>query len=202
MKKIFLAVLALMFAAAAGAQDVKIIKLKSPQLKKGLPVMQALSERKSTREFDAKELDLQTLSNLVWAAAGVNRPDGRRTNPTAMNRQEIDIYVCLKDGAYFYNFTNHSLDFTADKDCRQNNAPVTLLIAADTAKTTERWANVDAGIVSQNISLFCAGTGLATVPRGQMPADEFKKALNLKDSQIIILNHPVGYPKAASPVKK
>jgi len=83
----------------------------------------------------------------------------------------------------------------AATDCRQNNAPVTLLIVADTAKTTERWANVDAGIVSQNISLFCSGTGLATVARGQMPADEFKKAFKLKESQVIILNHPVGYPK-------
>jgi nitroreductase len=197
MKKIVFIAAVLLFTAAANAADVKTIELKKPRLNKGLTVMQAFAQRKSERKFSGKELDIQTLSNLLWAANGVNRPDGKRTAPSAMNRQEVDIYVCMKDGAYFYNAPKHLLEFAAATDCRLIGAPVTLLLVADTGKNSERWAAVDAGIVSQNISLFCAGMGLATVPRGQMPAEEFHKALELKEAQRIILNHPVGYPKEA-----
>ncbi|MDR0734606.1 MAG: SagB/ThcOx family dehydrogenase [Elusimicrobiota bacterium] len=197
MKKILFAAAALLFTLPLAAAEAKTIELKKPQLQKGLPVMQALAQRKSVREFSAKELDIQALSNLLWAASGVNRPDGKRTAPSAMNRQEIDIYVCLKDGAYFYNAPKNILEFAGGTDCRLIGAPVTLLLVADTGKNSERWAAVDTGIVSQNISLFCAGMGLATVPRGQMPAEEFHKALGLKETQKIILNHPVGYTKEA-----
>lgn len=173
------------------------ITLKEPQTKKGKPIMTALSERKSVREFKDKGLDLQTLSNLLWAANGVNRPDGKRTAPSAMNRQEIEVYACLKSGVYFYNAPKNILEFKDSGDCRLKNAPVTLLIVAD-SPADSKWAGVDAGIVSQNISLFCAGMGLATVPQGSMPKEDFMKMLKFDGTKKqILLNHPVGYEKKA-----
>jgi len=196
MQKIIFTILALMFAAASFAQDAKIIQLKKPQLKKGLPVMEALQKRKSVRSFADKELDMQTVSNLLWAANGVNRPEEKkRTAPSAMNRQEIDVYICLKDGAYFYDAFENALKKTSADDCRLLNAPATIFLVAN-AKEGERFADMDAGIVSQNISIFAAGTGLATVVRASMPpAQQIRAALALKESQLLKLNMPVGYEK-------
>ncbi|WP_424244185.1 nitroreductase [Elusimicrobium posterum] len=192
MKKILFAFCVLALTLPAAAQQLETIKLKEPQLKKGTAVMKALSLRKSTRIFSDKELDAQTVSNLLWAANGVNRPDGKRTAPSAMNRQDIDVYLCNKDGAYLYNHKDHALEPVSTGNCRLRNAPVTLVLVAN-AKESEKYAYMDAGIVSQNISIFAAGMGLATVPQGSMPQDEFKKILKLKDGQILMLNHPVGY---------
>ncbi|MCL2888422.1 MAG: SagB/ThcOx family dehydrogenase [Elusimicrobia bacterium] len=194
MKKLIFTALIAAFCAQGFAQT---IELKKPQLKKGLPVMQALSERKSTREFSSKELDMQTISNLLWAANGVNRPDGKRTAPSAMNRQDIDVYICMADGAYLYNAKENQLEKVSSEDCRLLAAPVTLFLVAN-AKETDKYADIDAGIVAQNIALFSAGMGLVTVPRGTMPpADTINKALALKDGQLLKLNMPVGYPKEA-----
>jgi nitroreductase len=202
MKKSALITTVIFFAAALNAAASKDITLKAPQLKKGLSVMQALNNRKSVREFSDKEFDNQTLSDLLWAATGVNRADGRRTNPTAMNKQEVDVYACLKSGAYFYNPQKHILQFISEGDCRVNKAAVTLFITADLSKSSEQWANVDAGILSQNISIFAAGTGLVTVPRGSMDKNALKKILKLNENQILILNHPVGYPAEEKKEKK
>ena len=196
MKKTILIMLALMFTAAAFAQDVKVIRLKQPQRKKGLSVMEALQKRKSVRGFSDKELDLQTVSNLLWAANGVNRAEEKkRTAPSAMNRQEIELYICLKDGAYLYDAFENILKQTSPADCRLLGAPATVFIVAN-AKADERFADMDAGIVSQNISLFAAGTGLATVVRASMPpAAQIRQALALKEGQLLKLNMPVGYEK-------
>ncbi len=182
--------------AAQKQTPQKQIMLSAPQTDAGLPVMKALSLRKSTREFSKKELDNQTISNLLWAALGINRPDGKRTAPSAMNRQEIDVYICLKDGAYFYNAKQNSLLEVNNKDCRVINSPATLFIVAN-AKPDNTWAFIDGGIVSQNISVFASGMGLVTVPRASMP-DGIKETLKLTSEQTIILNHPVGYPKEES----
>ena len=193
MKNIFL-VLAFMFSSVLlCAQESKNIELKKPQENKGAKVLKALWERKSTREFSNKELDLQTLSNLLWAANGVNRPDGKRTAPSAMNRQEVDIYVCLKSGAYFYNPQKNILEYVSDAECRLRNAPVTLYLVAR-AEESNTWAYIDTGIVSQNISIFASAFGLGTVAQGSMPKEKIIKDLKLSDTQLLILNHPVGYP--------
>ena len=192
MKKLSV-ILPLVFCAVfVCAQNTKDIQLKNPQKKGGAKIMKALNERKSTRSFDSKELDLQTLSNLLWAANGINRPDGKRTAPSAMNRQEVEVYVCLKSGAYFYNPQANKLEFISDNNCLLRNAPVTLYLAAKTENNN--WAYVDSGIVSQNISLFAAGFGLATVPQGSMDKEQVSKVLNLPEEKQLILNHPVGYP--------
>lgn len=203
---VLLSLLACLFYMAQ-AQDLKPIQLNQPDLKRGTSLMQALADRQSTRDFNAKALSLQDLSDLLWAAVGINRQEsGKRTAPTAMNRQEIDLYVCLPEGAYLYDAKKHTLRPVIKEDLRAAvagpqafaaKAPVSLVIVADLApfKGEILMPAVDAGIVSQNISLFCAGNGLITVPRATMDQAKLKAALQLKENQRPILNHPVGYAK-------
>ena len=155
--------------------------------------MTALQKRQSTREYADKKLELQDLSDLLWAAAGINRPEsGKRTSPTAMNKQEIDVYVCLQEGAYLYHPKANSLEPVTKEDLRPAVGGGQGFVA--TAPEVLRPA-LDAGIVSQNISLFCSGTGLVTVPRASMDQAKLKSGLKLKDTQRPLINHPVGYAK-------
>ena len=150
----------------AQAKELKTIQLNAPDTQRGDAVMTALKNRKSTREFSTKELSLKDLSDLCWAANGINRPEsGKRTSPSAMNKQDIKVYVCTADGSYLYNPQKNTLEPVSSGDVRPLKAPVCLILVSDTSSD---WGAMDAGIVSQNISLFCAGTGMATVPRGSM----------------------------------
>lgn len=189
-----LAILIAMTVIGCKAQNknqMETIKLNRPNLERGESVMQALSKRHSTRTFAKETLSLQDLSDLLWAANGINRPDGRRTAPSAMNRQDIKTYVCTADGNYYYNHETHSLEPISKDDVRPaKEAPAVLILVAD---SNTDWAPIDAGIVSQNISLFCSGVGLATYPRGGMDKEAISAALNLKPGQTVILCHPVGY---------
>lgn len=195
------------------AQDT--VKLPAPQKTGGLSLNEALSTRRSIREFDpTKQLPEQTIADLLWAATGINRPDGHRTNPTALNAQEIDVYLITKDGAYIYVPASHSLTCVAEGDHRSlvagtptfsqdfvMDAPVSLVIVADTGKFSQQpdvatlMGACDAGFASQNINLFCAANGLATVPRMTMDTNGLAKVLNLKPTQRPILNNPVGYAR-------
>lgn len=192
------------------AQDLQPVKLNTPDKTRGTAVMKALSERKSVREFDTKDLSLQDLSDLLWAANGINREDGKRTAPSARNVQDIDVYVIRKDGAYIYNAANHTLDPVAKGDFRKSvggqqefvqHVPVCLVLVSNLDKLgeiteyTKMMAAVDGGIVCQNINIFCSAIGLATVPRAWMNKDELSQILKLKDTQVILMNNPVGYPK-------
>ena len=170
------------------------IKLNAPNLKRGESIMQALSKRQSIRTYANKELSTQDLSDLVWAANGINRPEsGKRTAPSAMNKQDVKVYVCTVKGSYLYNPQQRTLDPLTAGDARPTQqAPVVLVLVTD---TNESWAPLDAGIVSQNISLFCAGTGLGTYARGTMDRNKLKTALKLTGTQTIMLCHPVGYVK-------
>ena len=175
----------------AQAKELKTIQLNAPDTQRGDAVMTALKNRKSTREFSTKELSLKDLSDLCWAANGINRPEsGKRTAPSAMNKQDIKVYVCTADGSYLYNPQKNTLEPVSSGDVRPLKAPVCLILVSDTSSD---WGAMDAGIVSQNISLFCAGTGMATVPRGSMDKAALKKALKLTGDQNHFLNHPVGY---------
>ncbi len=192
------------------AQNAEPIELNEPNLERGIPVMQALSHRKSTREFDPKPLKLQDLSDLLWAANGINRPDeGKRTAPSAINAQDIDVYVLMETAAYLYNPEKNMLEHVVDGDFRKlaadrqetmSDAPLFLLLVSETARFQRgdedqkmTWAAEDAGIVSQNISIFCASENLATVVRAIMDRDGLREALSLKDTQKLMLNHPVSY---------
>lgn len=211
MKKLLITLLAACSVSGAAAQELKTIKLDAPDKHRGVATMQAFDKRRSTREFSTAMLSMQDLSDLVWAANGYNRPaDKKRTAPTAMNRQEIDIYVCMRDGAYLYDAGSHELrqvttenviPHIAANQASVNDAPVCILIVADMGRAggdnegSRMWTAYDAGIVSQNISIFCAGCGFATVPRGFMDKKKIAEALGFDGSKVIHLNHPVSYFK-------
>lgn len=206
-----------LFAMTTTVLSAENIKLPAPDHSCSTSLDAALRQRRSVRDFDkSRMLPEKMLSNLLWAASGVNRPeDGRRTNPTALNKQEIDIYVFDASGVSRYNCADHSLTKVADGDHRSlvagtkafsqdfvPDAPVSLVLVADLDKfdggmsdRTMMMGMADAGIVSQNINLFCAANGLATVPRATMDADGIRTLLGLGAAQIPALNNPVGYEK-------
>lgn len=187
------------------------IALNAPNKERGTAFMKTLSDRQSVRTFSTKALTLQDLSDLIWAANGINRPEsGKRTAPSAMNKQEIEVYAVFASGTYLYDAKTHVLipvyqgdlrEALADRQASVKEAPVILLLVANmekVGKSEERFrmmSAADAGIVSQNINLFCAATGLVTVPRAYMNTEVIKKALNLNDQQLLLLNNPVGYAK-------
>lgn len=211
MKKVQLLLVCLMLSAAAFAAD-KVVKLPKPNLNRSGAVMKALSERQSMREYASKALSLADLSDLLWAANGINRSDsGKRTAPSAMNKQDVDVYVVLPEGTYLYDAKNHQLNLVAEGDHRGavaggqafvKTAPVSLVLISDISRfgdaksaRNQLMGAMDAGIVSQNISLFCSSANLATVPRASMDFDQLKKVLKLKETQMPMMNHPVGYFK-------
>ena len=209
MKRIILTLCLTIATSCLMAQNV--IKLPEPDKNVSMTLYQALQQRKSVREYSTKEIDNMKLSQLLWAAVGINRPDGHLTAPTAINAQDITVYVCRKDGAYLYVAKDNTLQKVSDKDLRKEvasaqafaaEAPVCLVIVTDNAKFRGGSTNgptisgaIDAGYVSQNIDLACEALGLVTVPRATMDKDALKKELKLTDAQNPILNHPVGYKK-------
>lgn len=192
-------------------QELKPLTLPAPQTDGGKPLMQALKERHSTREFSTAQLPPQVLSNLLWAAFGINRPDsGKRTAPSAMNWQEIDVYVALPDGLYVYDAKGNKLDPVLAQDVRGatgqqpfvKDAALNLVYVADLAKTgkasgEERdfYTGADVGFIAQNVYLFCASEGLAVVVRGGVDRTALGKLMKLRPDQKILLSQTVGYPK-------
>lgn len=228
--------------SCAHAQELKPIKLDAPDKDRGFSVMKALSVRASVHEWSDERLSNKDLSDLLWAAHGVNRPDGKRTAPSARDSHDIDVYVFMKEGIYLYDAENNMLNPVVGGDYRDKlgkpewalaapaggapagNAdaapaggagagsagsvskgvttpPTLLFLVSDISRfdgdgSTQNkveWATIDAGIVSQNVSLFCAATGLKTRPRASFSKDDIRKILNLKETQYPLLNMPVGY---------
>jgi SagB-type dehydrogenase family enzyme len=193
------------------AQELKPIQLLKPQMDGGRPLMQVLKDRRSSRAFSAEKLPVQVLSNMLWAAFGVNRPDsGKRTAPSAMNWQEIDIYVATADGLYLFDAKGFKLQPLLAEDVRAltggqdfvREAPVNLVYVADFAKTgkatseeREFYSAIDTGFISQNVYLYCASEGLATVVRGTVDRPALAKVMRLRPDQKIIVAQSVGYPK-------
>jgi nitroreductase len=201
-------IIAFISAGCLLAQELKPVALPRPQTDGGRPLMQVLKDRKTTRDFATDKLTPQLLSNLLWAAFGVNRPDGRRTAPSAMNRQEIDIYVATSDGLFVYDAKGNRLEPVLAQDIRPTTgtqsyvaaAPLNLVYVADLAKAgsgpdTEMFTAADVGFIGQNVYLFCASEGLATVVRGSIDRVALAKVLKLRPEQKIILAQTVGYPK-------
>jgi len=190
------------------AQELKPIALPEPQTDGGRPLMQVLKDRKTTRDFAPDKLPLQVLSNLLWAAFGVNRPDGRRTAPSAMNWQEMDIYVTTAEGLFVYDAKGNRLEPLLAQDIRSatgtqsfvSTAPLDLVYVADLSKTgpdSQLFTAADAGFISQNVYLFCASENLATVVRGSIDRAALAKTMKLRPEQKIILAQTVGYPEKA-----
>ena len=212
MNKIGILLLLLLAGISSTAQTTKTIALNPPDTNRGLPVMKALKLRASATKYDTAMLKLQDISDLLWAANGVNRPaTGKRTAPSAINAQDVDVYVVMKSGAYLYDAPKHILTLIAEGDHRMACAgrqeldgtpPLFCLLVSDISKfsrgvdsTRLVWAAEDAGIVSQNISLFCASEGMSTRVRATMDIKKLRGVLKLKDSQYPVLNHPVSYKK-------
>ncbi len=213
MRTIFILVMAmLVLSQPAPGQAIDDISLNPPDMERGLTIMKALERRASTTSFSAEELSLQDLSDLLWAANGINRPEsGKRTAPSALNAQDIDIYVLMRSGTYLYDAKAHSLKGLTAGDNRRlvtgsqesfAAAPVMLVMVSDISRFPNdnesqnlRLAALDAGMVSQNISLFCAAAGLVTRPRASMDIERLKKLLSLTPGQHLMINNPVGYPE-------
>jgi SagB-type dehydrogenase family enzyme len=202
-----------MFSATlAAAQEAPPMNLPQPQLETGMPLMQALRARKSTREFSEEKLPAQMLSDLLWAAFGVNRPEtGGRTAPSTRNWQDIDIYAATADGLYLFDAKNQTLKLIQANDIRAltgtqdfvGHAPLNLIYVSDftrmdsdlSPEDKKITAAIDTGFIGQNVYLYCASAGLATVVRGSVDKDVLAKAMKLKPTQWIVAAQSVGYPR-------
>ncbi|MDP2854528.1 MAG: SagB/ThcOx family dehydrogenase [Smithellaceae bacterium] len=217
LKRILLSIAVLFcFTTSSIAADLSPIKLPPPDMKGGKPLMQCLKDRKTDRSFSTKKLPVGVLSNLLWAACGINRPDsGKRTAPSAVNWQEVDVYVAMEEGLYIYNAKAHRLEPVLKSDLRKNTtqllqpsrssvagAPLQLIYVADYEKMSflvkdedkKLYSSADTGFIAQNVYLYCASEGLATVVRGMVDKEALSKDMKLRDKQKIILVQAVGYP--------
>jgi SagB-type dehydrogenase family enzyme len=224
MRKIFLfctmiGLLLLLIPGLLLAQTQEVIKLPPPQMEGGKPLMQALKLRQSTRGGYGPEekLSLQTLSNLLWAADGVNRPPSHRTAPSAVDWQNIDIYVATADGLFVYDAVKNELKVITKQDVRATSglegpagpmkqdfaktAPVSLVYVADMAKAkgmqwngadvSMTWSYANAGAIAQNVYLFCASDGLACIVRALMDNNKVAEAFKLRPEQKPILTSTI-----------
>ncbi len=197
MDKLFLFAILSCFCLNLSAQD---IQLPAPQKTGGKPLMEAINLRQSNRNFSDKELDIQTLSNLMWVAYGFNRPD-KRVVPSANNKQEFEVYITLKTGVYLYDAKGNKLILKLKGDHRKiagtqdfvGVAPLNFIYVANLENAPINYARTDCGFIAQNVYLYCASAGLGTVVRGYFDQDTIKKALDLGDKREVILCQTVGY---------
>jgi nitroreductase len=197
------------------AETDGVIKLNPPDLNGGISLMQALKKRKTNRDISDKKVTLQQLSDLLWAADGINRPEGKRTSPAAMGIYCVDIYVVLPEGVYLYDSAKHELKPAAKGDFRKLAgmqdfvfiAPVNLVyiftlrnpknsLAPSPVPEEKRkiWGDVEVGCMVQNVYLYCASQGLASVVRGMVDQKKFSEIAKVKPEQIIVAQ-TIGYPK-------
>jgi SagB-type dehydrogenase family enzyme len=190
------------------------IVLPAPDKTGGKPLMQALNERQTTREFDAEDLTMQQLSDLLWAAWGYNRPsEKKRTAPSSRDLQEIDVYAAMKSGLYLYDAATHTLKQIHNRDIRAltgmqefvGKAPLNLVYVADLAKLGKKEGDeikdtellssyANTGFIAQNVYLCCASSGLACVVRGMVPKEKLAPEMGLRKNQVIILGQTIGTP--------
>ena len=210
MVRLTLPSIVLLYGYAILAADLQPIPLPAPHTEGGKPMMQVFKERQSTREFSPRKLPDQVLSDLLWAAFGVNRPAiSHRTAPSAMNSQEIDLYVATADGLFLYDAPAHQLEPVLAGDLRAKtggqafvtNAPLALIFVADLPRLTKAkpedrdfYAAIDTGFISQNVYLFCASEGLGTVVH-DLNKPALAKAMRLRPEQKVVIAQAVGYPK-------
>ena len=187
-----------------------VLELPPPDRRSGQPLMSALAGRRSERTFDSTPLPPQVLSDLLWAAFGINRPVTHgRTAPSALNAQEIDVYAALPSGLYVYDAKRHALDLVAEVDARRvtgfqdfvDDAPLDLVYVADfahlTAVPSDRrslYSAASAGAIAQNVYLYCASAGLSTVLRALFDRHALGAALGLSEHEDVLFAQTVGYP--------
>jgi nitroreductase len=195
-------------AMSTSAAQMKTMALPAPRREGGRPLLSALNLRHSTRAYSSRALSTQTLSDLLWAAFGVNRPSGDRTAPYWRHIMVIDIYLAMADGVWLYEPTAHELQFYLPDDIRAQTgsqdfvatAPLNLVYVAhgermQDLKVEERrlYSSVDTGFIGQNVYLFCASEGLATVFRGAVDYAKLAEAMKLPDRQFVTFAQTIGY---------
>jgi SagB-type dehydrogenase family enzyme len=209
--KLFFTLFAFCFYFTSSAQEIKSIQLPAPQKDIGKPLMQVLNARQSTRSFTTKQLAMQDVSNLLWAAFGINRIDeGKRTAPSARNWQDIDIYVFLPEGVYIYRSKDNKLEQISRDDLRGmagvqdfvKTAPLNLVYVSDQSQMGNSsnedkmmYSGADAGFIAQNVYLYCASQDLGVVVRAMVDKKALAEKLNLKPGQVIVLAQTIGYKK-------
>lgn len=192
-----------------------VVALPTPGRDGGMPLAKALVERRSSRAFSTAPLNMQTISDLLWAATGVNRTDtGRRTAPTALDRRDLDVYAATPQGFFLYDVEKHALAPIVGEDIRAvtgmqefvATAPLNLIYVSDLTKTAGDnredklvMAGSHAGFVSQNVYLFCASVGLSTVVRAAIDKPKLAEAMRLRPDQMIVLAQTVGFPGDLEP---
>lgn len=222
MKKTIIGILVCMFAFQVSAQkrnldgtvaatpttlNPGVVELPVPRMEGGMPLMEVLAKRATTRAFNPEELPLEELSNLLWAANGVNRKEiGKRTAPSARNAQEIDIYVSMSNGLFFYDPVRNTLECVLKDDIRAKisdqkffkDASIVLVFVGNYDKmegfskeAQEFYSATDVGYVSQNVYLYCAQADLATVVCGSFDKEFLNKVLKIKNGKVLLVQ-PVG----------
>jgi len=194
--------------SAAFAQQAK--ELPAPRKEAGKPLMQALQARRSIREYSQRTLSAQTLSDLLWAAYGINRPSGDRTAPYWRHIMVIDVYAAMADGVWLYDPKAHALRPHLAADIRARTglqdfvaaAPLNLVYVVHGERMTDvkpedrrLYGSVDAAFAGQNVYLYCASEGLATVFRGAVDYDRLASTMRLPDGQFVAFAQTVGYPR-------
>jgi nitroreductase len=200
-------------AAAQQIPAAEVIKLNPPDLNAGISLMQALKKRKTTREITDKKLTLQQLSDLLWAADGVNRPDGKRTAPAAVAIYSVDIYVVLPEAVYLYDVPKNELKLIAKGDHRKSAgmqdfvyfAPLNLVYVLNlkgwqnskrpiSNEKRDLWTRIEVGLIAQNVNLYCASAGLGATVRGMLDQKKFAEVAKVKPENVL-LAQTVGFPK-------
>lgn len=214
MRRIVFVVCLCICAAMAGATlrpatsgEQSTIQLPPPVTEGGRPLMDVLRDRQSKRDYSTKKLPPKILSNLLWAAWGVNRPEtGFRTAPSAHNAQEVEIYLSMEEGLYLYDPFSNQLHRILSEDIREKTAiapmwegyaspaPLHMVYVADTDKMKKDFCYADTGFITQNVYLYCASEGLSTVVRGTLPPD-LPQLLGLPENKFIVVAQTVGYNK-------
>lgn len=211
--KLALGMMGQLRAQPARGNAATSIPLPEPKTRGGMRLLEALSKRQSSRDFLPDPLPLPVLSGLLWAAYGQNRADGGRTAPSALNAQEVDVFVALPSGAYRYNAAAHRLDLVAGSDIRRvtgyqdfvDEAPLDLVFVADhtrmglvPAAQREAYAYAASGAIAQNVYLYAASSGLGAVIRAWIDRNAIADALGLSHDQQVLLSQTVGYGLAAT----
>jgi nitroreductase len=214
-RKYFSLSIILIFVAGWTHLRSQDIALPSPEKSGGMPLMQALNERQTTRTFTKDNLSLQQMANLLWAGWGINRPDQKkRTAPSARDLQEISVYVALPTGLYVYDAFGNILKQVHNRDIRAlcgtqafvATAPLNLVYVADMAKLGKKegdeikdsellWSYANTGFIAQNVYLYCASANLGCVIRGMVPKEKLAPEMGLKSNQVIILSQTIGVPE-------
>lgn len=195
MKKYIVWAFVLMVTLPALAAE-KTIELSAPDVLGGMPLMEAIAARKSTREFSAKKIEDKDLSNILYAAWGLSH-EGKRTIPTAMNKQDLEVYAAMDNGIWRYNASEHRLELVSEEDIKPlialqdyvKEAPLTLVFVGKNVKD----ASMNAAAAYQNVGLYCASRGLDNVVRGYVNREKIAEVLGIKSDEVII-TQSIGWP--------